>query len=172
MSRVVDFKRAVFNWEGDDLSLLYGYLQDTFQSMSEDDKKVLEEETARSVFYVPNNKKHATALLFLQNKEFTAPCVNKSAPAYVPTPDQLAKSVAVPPTESVAVSAPDQLAKSVAVPPTESVAVPALRENTSDHAILKAIREFNQDHCKDLPDEDLRNIAFDTLSTMLKEGLS
>jgi hypothetical protein len=202
MSRVVDFKRAIYNWEEDDLSLLYRYLQDTFPSLSEDDKKILEEETAKSVLYVQDNKKnkkYTTALLFLQNKEFPAPCVNQPAPAYIPNPDQQAKSVAVPVIESVAVPAPayipnpEQQAKSLAVPASESVAVPArayipnpdlqdvlgesfaipaqFTTNTSDHSLLRTLREYNRDHCPDLPDEEVRAHAFDTLSTILKKGL-
>ena len=176
MSRVVDFKRAIFNWEEDDLSQLYRYLQDTFPSLSEDDKKVLEEETAKSVLYVQDNKKnkkYTTALLFLQNKEFPAPCVKKPAPAYIPAPDQQAKSVAVPASESVAAPVrayiPNPDLQDVL---GESFAIPARRmTNNSDHALLRTLRDYNRDHCPELPDEEVRTHAFDTLSTMLKKGL-
>jgi hypothetical protein len=194
MSKLVDFKRAVYNWEGDNLSLLYQYLQDTFPSLSEDDKKVLEEETAKTVLYVHDNKKYVTALLFLQNKEFRAPCVNKPAPAYIPTRDQQAKSAAVSASESVAVSErrttntsdhaisrtlPDLKPAYIPNPALQvdeelvGMAARAARRstNTSDHAVLRTLREYNQRHRPDLPDDEVSKHVFDTLSTILKEGL-
>jgi hypothetical protein len=176
MSRVVDFKRAIFNWEEEDLSQLYRYLQDTFPSLSEDDKNVLEKDTAKSVLYVQDkkkNKKYATALLFLQNKEFPALCVNKPAPAYIPTPDQQAKSVAGSVSESVAVPArayiPNPGQQDVL---GESFAIRARRTtNKSDHAVLRAVREYERDRETKLSDEERRASAFLTLSTILNQGL-
>ena len=63
-----EFRRAIFNWNGDNYSQLYEFLQSKFQAMPDAAKKGLEEETLQSLKYVPNNKKKVTALLFLQNK--------------------------------------------------------------------------------------------------------
>jgi hypothetical protein len=84
MPCTLEFRRAVFNWEGDDHSQLYELLRSKFQLMPEAEREDLEAATASSLKYTPTDKKCATALLFLQNKEFTTPCVNESAPAYVP----------------------------------------------------------------------------------------
>jgi hypothetical protein len=69
MSCAVDFRRAVLCWKGDNYSELYEFLRSKFQLMTEADKRELEEETARSLRYMPNNKKNATVMLFLQSKE-------------------------------------------------------------------------------------------------------
>jgi hypothetical protein len=167
MNCTLEFKRAIFNWEPvrDDYFQLYKLLQSKFESISEPDRKGLEEEIARSLKYMPNNRKNATALLFLQNKEFTDPCVSKSAPANVPTPDQVAKSVAGPVAKSVVVPSPDQVAKSVAGPVAKSVVVPSpdqVAKSVADPSIAVTTQRETR---KDIHEDGL---SYDTSKDALK----